>query len=109
MPTKMFLSYRLKPETDVDEFKTWSVEVDMPFTQSLDGVEKFVVYEAEGDDVQAEGKGPLFFEDIEVESREKWDEVLGTPAGQEMVATWKAFADESSLVLFHGPPVAVAA
>lgn len=75
MPTKMFLSYRLKPETDIDEFKKWSAEVDMPFTQGLDGVEKFVVYEAEGDDVVVDGKGPLFFEDIEVESREKWDEV----------------------------------
>ncbi|MBJ7330124.1 MAG: hypothetical protein JHC95_09525 [Solirubrobacteraceae bacterium] len=108
MPTKMFLSYRLKPETDVSEFKKWSVEVDMPFTAGLDGVEKFVVYEAEGDDVAAEGLGPLFFEDIEVESREKWDEVLGTPEGQEMVATWKSFADESSLTLFHGPAVVAA-
>jgi hypothetical protein len=107
MATKMFLSYRLKPETDVDEYKKWSVEVDVPFTSGLPGVEKFVVYEAVGDDVEAEGAGPLFFEDIEVESRERWDENLLTPAGQEMVATWKSYADESTLTLYHGPKVTV--
>lgn len=103
MPTKMFLSYRLKPDADVDAFVAWSTDVDQPFTNRLEGVYRFDVYLAE--DATEPGQGPLFFEDIWVESKAKWDAALATEEARPMVETWRSFADESTAQLVLGSRV----
>jgi hypothetical protein len=103
VPTKMFLSYRLKPETDVNAFLAWSTDVDQPFTNRLDGVYRFDVYQAA--EATGDGQGPLFFEDIWVESKAHWEHLLSTDEVKPMVETWKSFADESSALLVTGDRV----
>jgi quinol monooxygenase YgiN len=103
VPTKMFLSYRLKPDTDVNEFLEWSTAVDQPFTNKLEGVYRFDVYQAA--EPAGDGQGPLFFEDIWVESKDHWEALLATDEVKPMVETWKTFADEGSALLVTGDRV----
>jgi hypothetical protein len=56
----LFVSYELRPSTDIDEFRRWSRETDIPATRALPGVRYF----AGAKDLQSERR---FIEFIQVD------------------------------------------
>ncbi len=99
---RVFMTYSLRPETDVEEFKTWSREVDAPACRAKPVCSRFDVYVADG------GEGaplPFVIEDIEVESFEGWHAAMAAPDHAEIAAQWTAFVQLDTLVNVHATKV----
>lgn len=96
MTTKVFTTYNLKPETDIDEFLDFSRNIDQPTCAKMAACESFEVYIVRG---EVSGK-PVFqiIENIDVVSWEAWQETLASEEFAEVARLWPRYADESSLV-----------
>jgi len=108
MPTKIFIAYRLKPETSVDEFLEWSRTVDEPTTRSQPEVHDFQILLADGYveggvEADAAPSEPRFtvFEHVVVDSWDAWCSMLEKPAIAPLLAKWKSWADTDSAVTMH--------
>jgi len=103
MLTKVFFSYRLKPDASLEDFLEWSRTVDQPFTNAQPAVHRFEVFVVSGTD----GNAPShqIFESIWVESWEAWQATTGSEAFAPIVETWKTFVDDSDTQALYGTRV----
>ena len=97
---KIFLMYNLKKGVSMEDYKKWSREVDQQITPKQEGVNKFEVYEIKGAE---KGTPPCqIAEDIDVESWEKWQEVLKSKGMERVVREWNRYGDASTVVSIWG-------
>ncbi len=97
---KVFVTYKLRPGVTLDNYSSWSREIDQRITPGQKGVIRFEVYAIEGAD-----KGEPFcqvVEDIEVDSFQVWKDVLKSDAMAYVNETAFKFIDESSLQMIFG-------
>lgn len=95
---RLFMTYSLRPETDVEEFKRWSREVDAPACRAKPVCSRFEVYLSDG------GEGaplPFVIEDLDVDSVEGWEAAVAAPDHAEIAAQWNRFVQADTLVSMH--------
>lgn len=100
---KVFVSYRLKPGVSLDQYESWSKEIDQRITPGQSGIIRFEVYRIEGTD-----KGEPFcqvVEDIEVESFEKFTETVNGPGMAYVIETIGNYVDMSSMQTVYGSKI----
>ena len=100
---KVFVMYKLKPGVKIEDYRQWSRTLDQTVTPFQPGVHRFEVYEIEGAE---NGESPyMIVEDVDVESWETWQKVLGSDAMKEVVKSWGEYGDESTLTVIYGKKV----
>ncbi|MBC8390917.1 MAG: hypothetical protein ISS14_03235 [Actinobacteria bacterium] len=93
-------AYSLKKDTDVEEFKKWSVEEDQKTVRSFKSVESFEVNLIKGLEQNFN-----VFEVIKVDSWERWREINNLPEMKKLKPKFKEFVDKSSVVKFYGEKI----
>jgi hypothetical protein len=100
---KVFVSYRLRPSVSVEQYKTWSREIDQRITPGQKGIIRFEVYCIEGAD-----KGEPFcqiVEDIEVESFQAFTETVKGSGMAYVMETFGKLVDESTVQTVYGSKI----
>lgn len=95
MSVHVFITYRLRPETSIEEYRKYSLELDQPTVTSQPGVIRESVYE-----VQGTGRGDPEYhilEDIEVESWDAWLKASSGEAIGALYQRWKELCDSKSM------------
>lgn len=95
MSVHVFITYRLRPEASIEEFRKYSRELDQPTVTSQPGVISERVYE-----VQGTGRGDPEYhilEDIEVESWDAWLKASSGEAIGALYQQWKQLCDSKSM------------
>ena|SRR5215207_10068745 len=92
---RLFMFYSLRPDCDLDEYKRWSREVDVPACRAKPCVSRFDVYVSE---VGSGAPLPIVVEDAEVDSYEAWTAAVAAPDHAEIAAQWERFALPDTLV-----------
>ena len=100
---RVFLMYSLKKGVRMEDYKNWSCAVDQQVTPKQPGVNKFEVHEIKGAD---KGNPPCqIMEYIEVDSWEKWQEVLKSKGMERVVKEWNAYGDAETVVSIWGDKI----
>lgn len=97
---KVLIMYNLRKGVAMEDYRKWSHEVDQQITPKQEGVESFKVYEIKG----SEKGNPAcqIVEDVEVESWEKWQEVLKGKGMEKVVREWGRYGDADTVVVIWG-------
>ncbi len=100
---KIFVQYRLRPETDLQEFLRWSVEEDHATLRSTPGIREFDVFTIE---VAAGESHVTVIELIDVARWEDWEAATQTPGMKALGPEFDRMVDVDSVVILRGEPVA---
>ena len=95
MSVRVYITYKLKPETTMDEYYQFSREIDQPLASAAPGVLNYEIFEVKG-----AGKGSPDFtiiEDIECESWEAWLKVNDMPEVRPAYEGFMRLADPDSV------------
>lgn len=102
---KVLVQYRLRPETDVQEYLRWSVEQDHPTVRATPGVRGFDACLVE----VAAGESPVtVVELVDVESWEAWEAATRSEPFRALGPDFERLVDVDSVVILRGEPVAPA-
>ena len=100
---RVFITYRLKAGARMQDYWTFSKEVDQPLVKRQESIHGFEVFEITGSD-----KGKPDFDIIEsilVDSYEKWVEVTGRPEMKANGGAWSKVGDETSITVLIGKKI----
>lgn len=100
MSVRVFITYKLKPTTTIEQYREWSRTMDQPIASKAPGVLRYEIFEVRG-----AGKGPIDFdiiEDIEAESWEAWLRVNTLDDLKPVVRRWLDLCDENSVRVHWG-------
>jgi len=101
---KVLVMYKLRPGVTLDQYISWSKQIDQRITPGQAGIIRFEVYAVEHitgpDDVQYQ-----VVEDIEVESWEAFQECVAGPGMAYVQETFPLYADEPTVVTICGSRV----
>lgn len=95
MSVRVYITYKLKPETTMDEYYQFSREIDQPLASAAPGVLNYEIFEVKG-----AGEGSPDFtiiEDIECESWEAWLKVNDMPEVRPAYEGFMRLADPGSV------------
>lgn len=102
---KVIVQYRLRPETDVQEYLRWSIERDHAAVRATPGVRSFDVCCVE---VAGGESRVTVVELIDVESWEAWEAATRTEPIKALAPDFDRLVDVDSVVILRGEPVAPA-
>jgi len=100
---KIFVSYKLKPGVTIEQYESWSKDIDQRITPGQPGFIRYEIYKIEGAD-----KGEPFcqiVEDIEVESFEKFTETVNGPGMKYVMETFRNIIDISTMQTVYGTKI----
>ena len=86
--------YRLRPETDREEFMEWARSVDIPKTRARSGVLKFDMFVVTHDDASPADEMVELFE---LESEEAFAKLSENPDNSAGGGRWEQLADPQSV------------
>ena len=98
---KVFVMYKLLPGVTLDQYMSWSKEIDQRITPGQEGIIRFEVYAIEHIDGAGGGQYEVV-EDIEVESWDAFQRCVASPGMAYVQETFPRYADESTLVVLCG-------
>lgn len=100
---RIFVMYKLKPETSVEDFKKFSKELDHKVTPRQPGVRSFDTFAITGAE---KGQPPYHIIDVlEVNSFDQWLKVAGSDGMKPVFEQWNKLADESSVLTIYGEKI----
>ncbi len=98
---RLIVMYNLKPDASMEEYKKYSREVEQKIVSNLPGVHRFEVFEVKG----SEKKTYQIIEDVDVESKEAWEEALNSDEMKPVSEQWGKYGDESSVVTYFSEKI----
>ena len=97
---KIIVTYRLRPDVTLEQYKAWSCAADQRITSSQPGVIRFEVYAVEG---AQDGKPYCdIVEDIDVDSYEAFARALEGKGMRYCAETFPRYVDVSTVQLIYG-------
>ena len=98
--TIVLVAYNLKKDVTKEEYYNFSQKLDQPKTPNIRGVRSFKPVEIKGSD---QDELPYqIVEVIDVESWERWQEIMESSEFKDVVDGWLEVADVDSLVTTYG-------
>ena len=88
-------TYNLKPGADVQKFRAWSRDVDMPACLAKPVCHRFDTYTIPSNDPS---QPTTVVEWVDVTSLEEWDKATSASDHAAIMAQWNEFAEEDSVV-----------
>lgn len=98
---KVLVMYRLRPGVTLDQYMSWSREIDQRITPGQPGILRFEVYAVELIE-GAETVQYQVFEDIDVESWAAFQECVAGAGMAYIQETFGLYAEQSSVVTICG-------
>jgi hypothetical protein len=98
---KVLVMYKLRPDVTLDQYISWSKQIDQRITPGQAGITRFEVYAVE----HVEGPDNAQYEvveDIEVESWDAFQQCVDGPGMAYVQETFPLYADESTVVTICG-------
>lgn len=98
---KVLVMYKLRPGVTLDQYTSWSKQIDQRITPGQDGIIRFEVYAVQRVN-GPEGAQYQVVEDIDVESWDAFERCVAGPGMAYVQETFPRYADESTLVTICG-------
>ncbi len=104
---KVIAFVKLNKETDREDYKKWSKEVDMKTTPKAPGVKSFVVNEIKemadyyGEKIRSEESDYDFIEIAEIDNIETFKNLAKIDFMKPLVPIWQKYCDKSKSKVFY--------
>ena len=94
----LLITYKLKNNALMDDFKKYSLEIDQPTVNRQKGVHKFEVFEISQPDSESSDFDVV--ENIFVDSYDKWNEITKNEEMVKNISEWDKYGDSKTVRVY---------